>query len=70
MCVLYSHSFIAFANRLLKTMMVKHDLSDYFATLDLAMFYSRVSSWGDEVNTAVHPGVRDTLLSSDIDFLL
>lgn len=28
-----------------------------------------MSSWGDEVETAVHPGVRDTLLSGDVDLL-
>lgn len=29
-----------------------------------------MSSWGDEINTAMHPGVRDALLSGDVDLLL
>lgn len=28
-----------------------------------------MSSWGDKVETAVHPGVRDPLLPGDIDLL-
>lgn len=28
-----------------------------------------MSSWGDKIETAVHPGVRDTLLPGDIDLL-
>lgn len=31
---------------------------------------SRVSSWGDEIEAAVNPGVRDPLLSGDVDLLL
>lgn len=33
-------------------------------------FNSRVSSGGDEIETAVHSGVRYTLLSGDVDLLL
>lgn len=29
-----------------------------------------MSGWGDEVDTAVHSGVRDPLLSGDVDLLL
>ncbi len=29
-----------------------------------------MSSWGDEIETAVHPGVWDALLSGDVDLLL
>lgn len=29
-----------------------------------------MSSWGDEIETAVHPGVRDALLPGDVDLLL
>ena len=68
--VLFSHSFNAYGNRLLKSKMLKDDRSDYFATLALTKFNSRVSSWGDEIKTAVHPGVRDALLSGDVDLLL
>lgn len=32
--------------------------------------YSRVSSWGDEIEAAVDPGVGDALLSGDVDLLL
>lgn len=45
-------------------------IPDYFNSLVLTRFNSRVSSWGDEVDAAVHPGVRDALLSGDIDLLL
>lgn len=31
---------------------------------------SRVSCWGDEIDAAVHSGVRDALLSGDVDLLL
>lgn len=34
------------------------------------MLNSRVSSRRDEIETAVHPGVRDALLSGDVDLLL
>lgn len=42
-------------------------MSDYFTNLRVN---SRVSCWGDEVEAAVHPGVRDTLLSGYVDLLL
>lgn len=29
-----------------------------------------MSGWGDKIETAVHPGVRDSLLSGDVDLLL
>lgn len=29
-----------------------------------------MSIWGDEIQAAVHPGVRDALLPSDVDLLL
>lgn len=29
-----------------------------------------MSSWGDEIEAAVNPGVGDPLLSSDVDLLL
>lgn len=29
-----------------------------------------MSSWGDEIEAAVNPGVRDPLLSGDVDLLL
>lgn len=32
--------------------------------------YVRVAGGGDEVYTAVHPGVRDPLLAVDVDLLL
>ena len=38
--------------------------------LTLRLFNSRVSRWGDEVETAVHPEVRDAFFPGDVHFLL
>lgn len=43
----------------------------YFTNLKYGQkLNSRVSSWGDKIETAVHPGIGDSLLSSYVDLLL